>query len=108
MTTITVLLSIAYSLNWHLHQLDIITTFLHMNFEEEVYMKFPFGHYIPKNMVCKLNKSIYGLKHGSLQWNKNLTNTLIDIGFSESKSDYSLITKKPDVDFTVVLIYVDR
>lgn len=43
----------------------------------------------------------------SRQWNKKLTNTLLHIEFSQSKSDYSLFTHKNQTDFTNVLVYVD-
>lgn len=105
MTTIYILLSIAYSLNWYLHQLDINTTFFHEDLEEDVYMKPPPGLNVPLDMVCKLNKSLYGLKQASRQWNHKITTTLIDIGFAQSKSDYSLFTKKSNNDFTIVLVY---
>lgn len=62
---------------------------------------------MPKNMVCKLKKFIYGLKQASHQWNQKLNNTLIDIGFSQSKFDYSVFTQKTNIDFTIILVYVD-
>ena len=47
-----------------LHQMDVKTTFLNGNIDETIYMvqleNFVSGD--PKNMVCKLTKSIYGLK----------------------------------------------
>lgn len=58
-------------------------------------------------MICKLNKFIYGLKQASRQWNQKLTNTLIDIGFSQSKFDYFIFTQKTNIDFTIILVYVD-
>lgn len=53
-----------------LHQLDISTTFLHGGLDEEVYMKSLSRLQIFfKNIVCKLNKSIYDLKQANRQWN---------------------------------------
>lgn len=70
-------------------------------------MKCPPGLKAPNNIVCRLNKFIYGLKQASLQWNQKLTSTLINLGYHQSKSDYSLFTKKHVNSFTVILIYVD-
>ena len=50
--------------NLHLEQLDVKTTFLHGNLEEEIYMMQPEGFQVhgKENLVCRLNKSLYGLK----------------------------------------------
>lgn len=59
------------------------------------------------NLVCKLNQSIYGLKQSSRQWNHKLTTSLIELGYNQSRDDYSLFTKNFHNSFTVVLVYVD-
>ena len=50
-----------------LHQMDLKMTFLSRDLEEEVYMKQPEGFCFDKDchLVCKLKKSIYGLKQAS-------------------------------------------
>lgn len=107
MNTIKNFLFIASYLKWHVHQLDINMMFLHADLGEEAYMKCPPGLDIPKNMVRKLNISIYGLKQAIHQCNKKLTNTLLHIGFSQSKSDYSLFTHKNKTGITDVIMYID-
>jgi len=57
--------------------------------------------------VCKLQKSIYGLKQASRQWNHKLTPTLSSQGFTQSETYYSLFVKKYNSKFNVVLVYVD-
>ena len=53
-----------------LHHMDIKRTFLNGDIDKTIYMVQPenFVSEDPKNMVCKLTKSIYGLKHASHQW----------------------------------------
>lgn len=57
--------------------------------------------------VCKLKKSLCGLKHASRQWNLKLTSALRDLGFVQSHFDYSLFTLTVDSDVVVILVYVD-
>ena len=62
--SIKILLSIAAYYDYEIWQIDVKTTFLNGNLEEEIYMMQPEG-FIAKNqehMVCKLKKSIYELK----------------------------------------------
>lgn len=59
------------------------------------------------NQVCKLLKSLYGLKQSSREWFARLATALTSKGFTQSNSDHSLFTKKSGPTFTVILIYVD-
>ena len=57
--------------------------------------------------MCRLKKSLYGLKQAPRQWNAKLTSALIENGFNQSKSDYSLFTKDDSGNFIALLVYVD-
>ncbi|GJX52001.1 ribonuclease H-like domain-containing protein [Tanacetum coccineum] len=89
-------------------QLDIDNAFLYGDLNEVVYMKPPQGYYASDcNKVCRLKKSLYGLKQAPRQWNAKLTCALVENGFSQSKSDYSLFTKSDNGVFLALLVYVD-
>jgi len=108
LTTIILLLAISSSNNSHLHQLDVHNAFLHGDLEEEVYMNLPPGLSTSKsNQVCKLTKSLYGLKQSSKQWFSKLTTALISKDYKQSLSDPSLFIKNYKGSFTSLLIYVD-
>jgi hypothetical protein len=70
MSTVRTLISCAVNFGWPLHQLDVKNVFLHGDLEEEVYMKIPpgFANNQTSGKVCKLKKSLYGLKQSPHAW----------------------------------------
>jgi len=75
---------------------------------EDVYIKVPLGFTtLNSELVCKLQKSLYGLKQASRQWNAKLIVALISLGFHQSSFDYSLFVKNQNSHITILLIYVD-
>ena len=91
-----------------LHHVDVHTAFLNGTLQEEVYMEQPVG-YVRKgeeHLVCRLKKSIYGLKQASRCWNSVLDSHLRAIGFTQSKSDPCIYMSGKDDKFFIA-VYVD-
>ena len=60
-----------------------------------------------EGLVCKFQKSIYGLKQAARAWNSNLNETLLQAVFKRNYSDSCLYTKYKDGKWTYILSYVD-
>ncbi|KAK1662802.1 hypothetical protein QYE76_050961 [Lolium multiflorum] len=107
--TVRLVLSLAVSRGWNLRQIDVNNAFLHGFLTEEVYMQQPPGFedaQYPQH-VCKLQRSIYGLKQSPCAWYARLSARLFQLGFTSSKADTSLFIFSRDGVQIYMLVYVD-
>ena len=95
LTSIIFLLSIAVSFDLEVEQMDVKTTFLHGDLEEEIYMKQPEGFIVKGNneLVCKLKKYLYGLKKYPRTWYQNFDTYILGLGFVRRKVDHYVYSK---------------
>ena len=92
-----------------LHQMDVKTTFLNGDIEETIYMVQPenFESKDSKHLVCKLKKSIYGLKQASRQWYRKFDQVITSYGFKENTIDQCIYLKISGSKFIILVLYVD-
>lgn len=96
-------MALAVKHGFNVDQMDAVTAFLQGNLSEEIYMEQPDGFNDRSGRVCRLKKTIYGLKQNGREWNKQLKNTLKSFGLKNSRTD-------PCIYFThglILGIYVD-
>jgi hypothetical protein len=107
--TIRVVLSLALSWDWAIHQLDVKNAFLHGTPTKTVYCSQPTGFIDAArlDLVCRLNRSLYGLKQAPRAWYSRFASYLASISFAEAKSDMSLFIYRRGDDIVCVLLYVD-
>ena len=91
-----IVMALVAHFNLELHQMDVKTAFLNGELNEEVYMKQPEGFEIKgkEHMVCKLKRSIYGLKQASRQWYFKFNEVIMKFGFKENIVDQCIYLKK--------------
>jgi hypothetical protein len=110
MTSIRTILSLVGVEYLHLEQLDVKTTFLHGDFEEDIYMQQPHGYEDngKENLVCRLKKSLYGLKQAPRQWYLKFDRFMIEQGYSRCHSDHCVYFKRlENGSYIILLLYVD-
>jgi len=110
MTSIRVILGLVASLNLEVEQMDVKTTFLHGDLEEEIYMEQPEGFLVKgkEDYVCRLKKSLYGLKQAPRQWYLKFDSVMGEQGYKRSSSDHCVYIKRfSGDDFIILLLYVD-
>ncbi|WVZ55007.1 hypothetical protein U9M48_005726 [Paspalum notatum var. saurae] len=102
--TIQVILSIAASRAWPIHQLDVKNAFLHGHLDET-----PPGFVDPAapDHICLLQKSLYGLKQAPHAWYQRFATYIRRVGFTASTSDTFLFVFKEGSTIAYLLLYDD-
>ena len=109
--SIRILLAIAAYHDYEIWQMDVKTAFLNGSLEEDVdvYMTQPEGFVHPKDAgkVCKLRRSIYGLKQASRRWNIRFDETIKEFGFTQNEDEPCVYKKVSGSNVAFLVLYVD-
>lgn len=103
--SIRLILAIVAYMDLELFQMDVKTAFLNGDLDEEIYMDQPEGFKVKglERKVCKLNKSIYGLKQSSEQWYFKFHGAMIEFGFAMIKEYQCVYIKHSGKSFVILI-----
>lgn len=110
LTTIRTILALTAVHDLECEQMDVTTAFLNGDLNEEIYMQIPEGLRTKDNdgMVCKLEKSLYGLKQSPRQWYAKIHAYLVnELKFKASENDPCLYVRKSESSILIIALYVD-
>lgn len=103
------LLALAAKSSWEVHHLNVKSSFLNGEIEEEVYVAQPEG-FVEKgkeHLVYKLVKALYGLHQAPRAWYAKLSKSLVEFGFVKCPYEHAVYTKKFGEDMLIIGVYVD-
>ena len=107
-STLRIILALAAIEDLELRSVDISHAFINSNIDTEIYMKQPEGFKQGgPNIVCRLNKSLYGLKQSPHLWSEKLASVLSELGFKHMQADPSVYLYKRDDLKVIVPVWVD-
>ena len=107
---IRALLALVAMKDMKFHQLDVKNAFLHGDLDEEIYMKQPKGFEVigKEDYVCRLEKSLYGLKQSPRQWYRKFDAFMIAHNFAHSSYDSCVYMRSTSVGSLMYLVlYLD-
>ena len=107
LVSIRMIVNMAVQEGYILHQLDVNNAYLNSDVDYILYMSQPQGFIKNPNLVCKLNKSIYGLKQSAFLWNENLLNFMLNENLTQSIKDPCVFIRNQPNNTLLVLIWVD-
>ena len=107
--SVWIILAIAVYFDYEIWKMDVKTAFLNGNLTEDVYMMQAEGFVDPKNAskVCKLQKSIYGLKQASRSWNIRFNEVVSSFGFIKNEKEPCVYRKFSGSSIVFLILYVD-
>ena len=107
-STIHIILAIAALENLELCSVDISHAYLNGKLEEEIYIHQPEGFEVGgPDYVCKLKKSLYGLKQARQVWNRKLHSVVLSMGFQRIQSDHGLYIFSKDNVCIFIPVFMD-
>ena len=105
-STIRCILALGVMMDLEMHQMDKKMAFLNGDLEKDIYMDQPQG-FVQGDMVCKLKKSLYGLKPSPRAWYECIHAFFVKEGLVRSHANHSLYVVQSSTHIVIVIIYVD-
>jgi hypothetical protein len=109
MEAIRLILAYACSKNIKVYHMDVKSTFINEDLEEEVYIENPEGIQMSEkeNYVCRLTKALYGLKQAPRAWHSRLDRYLQQQSFNKVNEDNNLYIKVNQDSILIIEVCVD-
>jgi Reverse transcriptase (RNA-dependent DNA polymerase) len=110
MNIVRTLISCAVNFGWDLFQLDVKNIFLHGDLKEEVvYMEISSGFENEKlkGKVCRLKRSLYGLKQSLRAWFERFSMVMKKLGYQHSNADHTMFIRRKEEKICILMVYVD-
>lgn len=109
MSTLRLILALVAAHNLEVLQLDVKTAFLHGRLDEEIYIHQPEGYVVQgrEKYVCKLKKSLFGLKQAPRAWNIELNEAITKYGLTRSEEDQCVYYRVEGDNWILATFFVD-
>ncbi|CAI7841308.1 unnamed protein product [Closterium sp. NIES-53] len=106
-TSVRLVLCEAAAKNFPLRQIDVSNAFLYADVDAEIYVEYP--HTYPTNppSICKLKKSLYGIKQAPRLWQQHLNRKLTEVGFRQLPHDPGMYRLDDKRSYALLVAYVD-
>ena len=108
-SSIRALTALVAHYDWEFHQMDVKSAYLNGDLEEEIYMEQPEGFIVEgkEDWVCRLDKSLYGLKQAGRTWHHKIDMALKRQGFTSLHADQCIYVRRTTSDLIIIALYVD-
>ncbi|KAE8180888.1 hypothetical protein CF336_g9117, partial [Tilletia laevis] len=107
LSALRMMVTLAIQLNLRLHGMDVKTAYLNGELDVDIYMRQPPGYDDGSGRVCRLLRTLYGLKQSGRYWYHTLRDKLLEASFKQLKSEPCLFHKTTSQGPVIILIYVD-
>ena len=100
------LLAIGNALDWEIKMMDVKSTFVNPNLNEEIYMQQLDGFNDGSGQVLQLHKVLYGLKQAGRAWHQQLHSMLLSFGYIQSSADECIYVRINGSNIEIISVYV--
>jgi Reverse transcriptase (RNA-dependent DNA polymerase) len=104
--TTRILFAMAAENRWEVQQMDAVAAFLNGEIKDDVFVEMPMG-WRQRGKVCKLKKTLYGLRSSPAIWYRLQASFLKSIGFEQSEQDPALFSKRGPQGVVFISSHVD-